>query len=178
MPSSVARFLDEGPPPLVFTLGSAVCGYAESFFEHSVRCAQLLNHRAVIIVGRHFRQADGSLPSQVMAARYAPFIELFPRAAAIVHHGGVGTTGLAMRAGRPMLVVPHAWDQPDNAHRVARLGIARTVRKGRYTPDRAAAELRHLLNNPEYSERASRVAEHLRRESGEKTACDALENVL
>ena len=73
------------------------------------------------------------------ACDYAPFSELFPRAAAIVHHGGIGTTGLAMRSGRPMLVMPCAWDQPDNAERVARLGIARIISRRHYTPARVAA---------------------------------------
>jgi rhamnosyltransferase subunit B len=178
LPSPMARFLDEGPPPLVFTLGSAVCGHSGSFFEHSVKCAQMLNRRAVIIVGRHRHDSLCSLPSGVIAAEYAPFAELFPRAAAIVHHGGVGTTGEAMRSGRPMLVVPCAWDQPDNARRVARLGIGRTLPKSRYTPERAAAELKCLLDNLTYSERACRVGERIRQESGVQAACDALENVL
>ncbi|MCH7688865.1 MAG: glycosyltransferase, partial [Planctomycetes bacterium] len=109
---------------------------------------------------------------------YAPFNELFPRAAAIVHHGGVGTTGLAMRSGRPMLVVPFAWDQSDNAERVNRLGIARTIPKRRYTPDRAVAALRRLLDDPAYSQRALKVGEQMRQEHGVSAACDALENLL
>lgn len=100
------------------------------------------------------------------------------RDAAIIHHGGVGTTGQAMRSGRPMLVVPHAWDQPDNAQRVVQLGIARALPKHRYTPGRAAAEVKQLLDNAMYSERASWVGEQVRRECGVNAACDALENVL
>jgi UDP:flavonoid glycosyltransferase YjiC (YdhE family) len=61
-----------------------------------------------------------------------------------------------------MLVVPHAWDQPDHAQRVVRLGIGRTLPKRRYTPERAAAELKYLLDNPSYLERAGRVAEQVR----------------
>jgi UDP:flavonoid glycosyltransferase YjiC (YdhE family) len=178
LPSPVARFLDEGPPPVVFTLGSAVCGHAGSFFENSVRCAKMLNRRALLVVGRPRLDSLGSLPSGVISAEYVPFAELFPRAAAIVHHGGIGTTGLAMRAGCPMLVVPHAWDQPDNALRVARLGIGRVLPKRSYQPERAAAELTCLLDNPTYSERACQIGEQIRRERGVQAACDALENVL
>ena len=82
-----------------------------------------------------------SLPEGIVAFDYAPFSELFPRAAAVVHAGGIGTTGLAMHAGRPMLVVPHAHDQPDNAHRLARLGIARVLWPRRYTPARVAVNV-------------------------------------
>ena len=178
LPPQLVRFLDEGPPPIVFTLGSAVSMNAGSFYNNSVACAKLMNQRAVLIVGKNNRNLLPSLPTEVMAVQYAPFAELFPRAAAVVHHGGVGTTGLAMRSGRPMLVVPQAWDQPDNGERVARLGIARTLSKGRYTPHRAVAELRRLLENPTYSQRAAEVAAQIRQENGVETACDALEALL
>jgi hypothetical protein len=62
---------------------------------------------------------------------YAPFSKLFPRACAIVHQGGSGTTGQAMRAGRPMLIVPYAHDQPDNALRARKLnGVSATKLAG------------------------------------------------
>jgi UDP:flavonoid glycosyltransferase YjiC (YdhE family) len=83
-----------------------------------------------------------------------------------------------MRSGRPMLVVPYAHDQPDNAGRVTRLGIARTIARHRYTPTRAAAELRELLDNPGYSKRASEVGERVRAEDAVRAACDALEALL
>ena len=112
------------------------------------------------------------------AVEYAPFSGLFPRAASVVHHGGVGTTGLAMRSGRPMLVVPFAHDQPDNAARLTRLGVARTLDPRRYTTARAAAELRLLLDDPAYAQRATEVAERVRPEDGVGAACDALEAML
>jgi UDP:flavonoid glycosyltransferase YjiC (YdhE family) len=83
-----------------------------------------------------------------------------------------------MRSGRPTLVVPHSHDQPDNAERLSRLGVARTVARHRYTPARAAAELRHLLDNPVYRQRASEVREQVRQEDGVRAACDALEGLL
>jgi UDP:flavonoid glycosyltransferase YjiC (YdhE family) len=77
-----------------------------------------------------------------------------------------------------MLVMPYAHDQPDNAERVARLGIARTIARDRYTPGRAAAELGHLLNKPVYGQRASEVGGQIQREDGVWNACDALERLL
>jgi rhamnosyltransferase subunit B len=97
---------------------------------------------------------------------------------AVVHPGGVGTTGLAMRSGRPMLVVPYSHDQPDNAERLTRLGFARTIASRRYTPAHAVAELRHLLDNPVYRQRASAVGEKVRQEEGVRTTCGALEALL
>jgi UDP:flavonoid glycosyltransferase YjiC (YdhE family) len=177
LPPALAQFLDDGPSPIVFTLGSAVAADAGSFFESSARAARLLGRRAVLIL-KDPRNRLPTLPDGVAAFDYAPFSELFPRAAAIVHHGGIGTTGLAMRSGRPMLVMPCAWDQPDNAERVARLGISRTIPRHRYTPARVAAELRHLLDDPAYGRRASEVGEQIRQEDGVRVACDALRGML
>jgi UDP:flavonoid glycosyltransferase YjiC (YdhE family) len=177
LPPELARFLDDGPAPIVFTLGTAVATDAGPFYETSARAARLLNRRAVLILNDP-RNRLPTLPEGVAAFEYAPFSELFPRAAAIVHHGGIGTTGLAMRSGRPMLVMPCAWDQPDNAERVARLGISRTISRHCYTPARVAAELRHLLHEPAYGRRASEVGEQIRQENGVRVACDALEGMF
>jgi UDP:flavonoid glycosyltransferase YjiC (YdhE family) len=178
MPPELVRFLDAGTPPLVFTLGSSAVVDAGRFYEHSVAAARLLGRRAVLLVGKNPRNQPASLPDGIVAFAYAPYSELFPRAAAIVHQGGIGTTAQAMRSGRPMLVMPYAHDQPDNAERVKRLRIARTIARHRYTPARAAAELRHLLDNPVYRQRASAVGEQVRQEDGVRSACDALERLL
>jgi UDP:flavonoid glycosyltransferase YjiC (YdhE family) len=178
------RFLNAGPPPIVFTLGSAVAINAGQFFEHSAAAAKLLGRRAILIckdahlVGPAARLLRSSRAADLVAFNYAPFSQLFPRAAAIVHHGGIGTTGQGMRAGRPMLIMPCAWDQPDNAARAARLGIARTIARRRYTPTCVAAELRRLLNAPAYSRSAAEIGEQVRQEDGVRVACDALENML
>jgi rhamnosyltransferase subunit B len=171
------EFLEAGPPPILFTLGTAVSADAGAFFEHSVAAVERLGRRAILAV-KEPRNRPVNLPPNIMAVDYAPFTQLFPRVAAIVHHGGIGTTGLAMRSGRPMLVVPHSWDQPDNADRVVRLGIARALWPRQYTPDRAAHELRTLLDTQSYSDRAAHVADAMRDEHGVATACDALEKTM
>ena len=174
----LARFLDAGPPPIVFTLGSSAVRDAGPFYEHSAAAARLLGRRAVLLVGKETGNRPARLPDGIVACDYAPFSELFPRAAAVVHQGGIGTTAQAMRSGRPMLVMPYAHDQPDNAERATRLGIARTISRRRYNAARAAEELRQLLGNPAYSKRASEVGEQIRREDGVGAACDALEALL
>src|ERR1700688_473054 len=117
--------------------------------------------RAVLLIGKETRNRPASLPDGIMAFDYAPYSELFPRAAAIVHQGGAGTTAQAMRAGRPMLVVPFAYDQPDNAARVERLGIARQVSRTKYTAQRVAAELRALLEDSRYAAKAEEVGRRI-----------------
>jgi len=178
MSTELHRFLDTGPPPLVFTLGSAAVLDAGQFYDHSAAAAKLLGRRAVLLVGKVTGNRPATLPEGVVAFDYAPFSELFPRAAAIVHQGGIGTTAQAMRSGRPMLVVPFAHDQPDNAARMTRLGIGRTISRQRFNPARAAVELQHLLDNPAYSQRAAAIGAEIRREDGVRAACDALEEIL
>jgi len=177
LPQKLVRFLDEGEPPLVFTLGTAVVADAGQFFHQSTAAAKLLGRRAILLV-KNPRALLPALPDGVVAFDYVPFSHLFPRAAAIVHHGGIGTTGYAMLSGRPSLVMPCAWDQPDNAERAARLGIARTIDRNRYDPQRVAAELRLLLEDPGYSQRAAEIATKVRQEDGVKAGCDALESLF
>ena len=174
----LGNFLDEGEPPVVFTLGSSAVHDAGLFYQHSAAAAKILGRRAVLLVGPDPRNRPASLPPGVAAFEYAPFSNLFPRAAAVVHQGGVGTTAEAMRSGRPMLVMPFAHDQPDNAARVARLGIARTLSRSRYNAARAASELRRLLGDLAFSARAEEVGRQVRAEDGVRVACDSLEAVL
>jgi UDP:flavonoid glycosyltransferase YjiC (YdhE family) len=172
LPPELSRFLDAGPPPIVFTLGTAVASDAGRFYQTSVEAAQSVGLRAVL-VGKGSRARFPASPAMI-ACDYAPYPELFPRSAVLVHHGGIGTTGLAMRSGRAMLVVPRAWDQPDNAARVVRLGIARVLPWRRYTASRVASESRQLLDDA-YVQRALAVRDRLRQEDGVRGACDALE---
>ena len=148
---------------------------AGRFYEFSAAAAERLGCRAVLVTGHDPRnQPVRPLPPRMIAIPAAPFSQLFPRASAIVHQGGIGTTAQAMRSGRPMLVVPYSHDQPDNAARVVRLGIARTVSRHRYAPARAAAGLSRLLNDPAYRERSAETGKRLRDENGVEAACDAI----
>jgi UDP:flavonoid glycosyltransferase YjiC (YdhE family) len=113
-----------------------------------------------------------------MAVDQAPHSLVMPRAAAVVQQCGIGTLGQALRAGRPVLAVPFAHDQPDNAWRATRLGVARTIPAGRYAARRAARELALLLDDPGYAARAHAVGERVRAEDGASAACDAIEAVL
>jgi UDP:flavonoid glycosyltransferase YjiC (YdhE family) len=179
LPPDLARFLAAGPPPLVFTLGTSAVHTAGAFFVESIEVARILKRRAVLMVGKEANNVlPQPLPETVLACPYAPFSQLFPRAAAIVHQGGVGTTGQAMRSGRPMLVVPFAHDQPDNADRVRRMGIARVVPRTRYQARHVAAELRLLIDMPRYAYRAAKVGEMVREEDGAMVAALALEDLL
>jgi UDP:flavonoid glycosyltransferase YjiC (YdhE family) len=179
LPHELQCFLDDGPAPVVFTLGTSAVGVAGGFYEESMRAAVATGVRAVLLVGRHAdNRPRGALPRGVIAVDWAPHSRLFPRGAAIVHQGGIGTTAQAMRAGKPMLIVPFAHDQPDNAYRTRRLGIARTLSLRAYRASRVARELRALLSDDAMRSAAARVGDRVRAEDGPAAASQAIETLL
>lgn len=154
---------------------------AGGFFAESLAAAELLGCRAVLLVGPDPRNRPvRSLPDRVFLAGYAPYSALLPRAAAVVHQGGIGTTAQTLRAGVPALVVPFAHDQPDNAARVRRLGVGRVLPRARYTAARTAKELAGLLDQKKtaYARCATELGALIRQENGAETAVDAIETLL
>jgi rhamnosyltransferase subunit B len=179
LPPELERFLAEGPPPLVFTLGSALVFDPGDFYRDSLTLATTLKRRAVFLVGQD--QGDvlpEPLPPGMIACGYAPHSLVFPHAEAVIHQGGVGTTAQALRSGAPQLIVPSAADQPDNAARVARLGVGRAVPRADYEPLRAARELTPLLRRGAYRARAQELARRISLEDGASAAADILESAL
>jgi rhamnosyltransferase subunit B len=175
LPPELEAFLAAGPPPVVFTLGTSAVGAAGRFYHESTAAAARLGVRAVLLTGGFERnRPDGELSRDVLLVDRAPHQLLFARASAIVHQGGIGTTGQALRSGRPMLVVPHGHDQLDNAYRVTKLGVARTLHPRRYRAERVARELEQLLRD-DYRPRAEAVAASVRSEGGAAAAAESLE---
>ncbi|HYL96712.1 MAG TPA: glycosyltransferase [Terriglobales bacterium] len=173
------NFLAAGPPPVVFTLGSAAVQAAGNFFVESAKAARLLRQRAVLLVGKDMPRPPAELfSSDIVEFDYAPFSQLFPRAAAIVHQGGIGTTAQVMRSGRPALAMPLSHDQFDNAVRAKRLGTTRTIGRNRYRAPRVAKELDQLLGDATYTRRAAEVACRIQAERGAGAACDLIESFL
>jgi UDP:flavonoid glycosyltransferase YjiC (YdhE family) len=171
--AGLERFLDAGPPPVVFTLGSSAVQIAGRFYEESVAAVKRLGCRAVLLVGANTVRSP--LPPGVAAFAYAPYSKILPRAACVVHQGGIGTCGQTLAAGRPMLVMPYAYDQPDNAARLQRLGVARVIGRKKYTASSAAAELDRLLTDGIYSKKAAEAAQRVASENAVRAACDAIE---
>lgn len=169
-------FLDAGEPPIVFTLGSAAVMNAGNFYQESLQAAKQLNRRAVLLIGNNPQLENRT--ADVLAVNYAPYSQIFPRACAIVHQGGIGTTAQALRAGRPTLVMPYSHDQPDNAARVEHLGTSRTIPRKQYSAVRVAKKLRELLENPNYAAKAAKIGRIIQAENGVGVACDAIEKQL
>jgi UDP:flavonoid glycosyltransferase YjiC (YdhE family) len=178
LPEKLVRFLAAGPAPVVFTLGSAAVLAAGDFYESSAQAALQIGVRAVLLIGQDQRnRPKGTLPETICVAEYAPYSALFERSRLVVHQGGVGTTAQCLRAGKPMLIMPYSHDQPDNARRMRRLGVARTIEREDYSPQRAARKLEAMLDDRELAQRSAEVAGMLKDEDGVRSACDALEEL-
>lgn len=177
MPDALADFLAAGSSPIVFTLGSAAVNIAGNFYAEGLAAARRCGRRAVLLVGPlgDLSVANGD---DAIALPYAPFSTLLPRAAAIVHQGGIGTTQQALRAGRPQLVVPHLGDQFDNAARVVRLGCGVTLSRRRYSSQHVAHALDLLLLDPEVRRTASRVGTIANRENGGTIAATMIAKLI
>lgn len=152
---ALQRFIDAGSPPVVVTPGSAMA-HGGAFIARALDAAAALGLR-VVVVTPYRAQLPATLPASVHHAAYAPFDLLAPQAAAFVHHGGIGTSATVLAAGKPQLVVPFAFDQPDNAARLRRLGVAATVLPD--APLRAWTDaLAGLLAEPAVAVACARVA--------------------
>lgn len=166
-------FLDAGEPPIAFTLGSLAVFAPGRFFDEARKIAVRLGRRAILI-----GEPEGA-PAQagILSRPYAPYSLVFPRCAAIVHQGGVGTTGQVMSAGKPHLVVPHMADQGDNGTRMVRLGVGRMLPASRFRADRAAKLLGELLADENVARR-TREVQAMTGHDGASRAAEALLTAL
>lgn len=190
MPAGLEEFLDAGEPPVVFTLGSAAALDARNFFEESAKAARILGRRAVLLYGvfnkmpkfdesGDWRAESGEkIKSKIAAFEYAPYSLVFPKAACVVHQGGIGTTAQVLRAGVPHLIMPYSHDQPDNAARCERIGVAETISRNNYSAEKAANILKKIFSDESYTSKAFEASRIVKAEHGTSIACDAIEEIL
>jgi len=176
LPADVEAFLEDGDPPIVFTLGTAAVYVPGDFYEVAAAACRRLGRRGLLLTGRRER-APRDLPPGVMAAGYAPFSLVLPRGAATVHHGGIGSTAQALRAGRPFVAVPHAHDQFNNAMRSRSLGVAEMIDRRRLTVGRLVDALTKVLDDPAVAERARQLGAAVQSDDGAVVAASAVEEV-
>jgi UDP:flavonoid glycosyltransferase YjiC (YdhE family) len=149
---------------------------AGDFWRAAIDATQALGRRAILLTGSP-PDSHGSLPAAIGAFDYLPYSAVFPWAEIVVHSGGIGTLAQALAAGRPQLVVPVAFDQPDNARRAVELGVARSVPFARAGARALARELRALLDAPDVATRARKIGEDIAREDGARVSAGALEGI-
>lgn len=166
----------EAKPPVVFTCGSAMT-HAEVFIRVAAEVQRLLSRRVLVLTDRPV-ELPPRLSGRVECRSYVPFQRLLPQAAAVVHHGGIGTTAAALAAGIPQVIVPLAFDQFDNAERCERLGIARKVSRQRFRPRRVVKAIRELLASQEVAERCRHWQAQVSSGEALVLACETVEDLL
>lgn len=176
-PAHLSTFLNTGTPPIVFTPGTGM-QHGREFLETAVAACQALGRRGLLLTP--FRdQVPARLPDSILHCDYAPLSRVLPRAAAILHHGGIGTAAQALAAGVPQLMIPRIFDQFDNAARLQNLGVAASVRSmhpanlGVIVPT-----LRRLLTTPEVAEACRIAAARIRAAKPLAAACEVFDDLL
>lgn len=173
----VRDFLKCGSPPVVFTLGSIIAHFEPSFYQAAAEAAQRLGRRAILLTGRN-AAVPQDLPESILAVNYAPLHSILPHACAVVHAGGIGTCAEALRAGLPSVVIPFSFDQPDNAARLRRLGVAEILPRHAITDRNLAAKLQRLLETPAATTAARQVASMIHPQEALNRALDKMENTV
>jgi rhamnosyltransferase subunit B len=172
LPNDVREFLDAGPPPVAVTFGTGMM-HARQLFADAVAACERLNLRGLLLT-RHAEQLPAHLPATIRQVSFAAFRSLFPRCAAVVHHGGIGTTSQALAAGTPQLILPFAFDQPDNGVRVQNLGAGAWLPPRRRNASRIADALASLTM-PAVRERCEEVAQRFAAVDGLTRAAEEVE---
>ncbi len=165
-PADLVRFLESGPPPVYVGFGSMMSRRAEQTTRITLDALKQSGQRGLIATGwGALSQSD--LPDEVFLIESVPHDWLFPRIAAVVHHGGAGTTGAGLRAGVPGIVVPFGGDQPFWARRVEALGVGPApIPRKRLTADRLARAMRIAATDDAMRKRADALGETIRAEDG------------
>ncbi|HEY7119538.1 MAG TPA: glycosyltransferase [Tepidisphaeraceae bacterium] len=176
MPPDVADFCQAGDPPLVFTPGSANI-HGHEFFQAAVDAARLLDRRALLLT-RFADQIPADLPPTVRHVPFAPFTQLLPRCAALVHHGGIGTTSAALAAGIPQLIMPLSHDQPDNAARVIALNAGDRLMPKHFRGTAVAKILSRLLESPDVKAACALAAQRCAARDALRETADRIESAI
>jgi rhamnosyltransferase subunit B len=161
---------------LVFTPGTQMT-HGAAFFDAACASAAELDEPTLMVASDRLVLPD-KLPSNVHHLAYAPFSWLFDRAAAVVHHGGIGTAGRALEAGLPQLIIPRGFDQFDNAHRVTRIGAGVSMDRREVDPTSLTSSIRQLLTDEHIHQRCGEIRTELANTDADEGTCKVVERLL
>jgi UDP:flavonoid glycosyltransferase YjiC (YdhE family) len=177
-PPALAAFLSAGAPPVYVGFGSMSNRDPQATTQTIIAALQAAGQRGVIHSGWAGLHTD-DLPPDIFLLDGAPHDWLFPRMAAVVHHGGAGTTAAALRAGVPSAVVAHIGDQGYWGRRIHELGAgAAPLRRHQLNADRLAATITTLTGRPALRQRAADLGAAIRAEDGVSRAVQAVDRLL
>lgn len=174
---SLMAFLTETPKPVYIGFGSMVDKEADQLTRLVVEALRLSKQRAVLLGG--WTDLGGSgLPNNILKVENVPHDWLFPRVAAVVHHGGAGTTAASLRAGKPTVVVPFFADQPFWGWRVQKLGVGpKPIPRLKLTAENLATAILQAVENGGIQDRATTLGERIRAEDGIGNAVRMIEDL-
>ena len=164
VPAEAGDFLSRGTPPVVFTFGTAF-RFGIKDFEQSVKALKMLDARGIFLTSEKKNIPEG-LPDTIRAFSFLPLGKILPSCSAIIHHGGIGTLGQALKAGIPQLIRPMAYDQFDNAYRITTRKLGNYILARQYTADRLYLKLRTLLGDKEIAANCRAAAGHIDPDKG------------
>ena len=178
-PADLARFLESGPPPVYIGFGSMATGEAEQLTEITLEALKQSGQRGLMLAGWGGLGQGETADHSVFVIDSAPHDWLFPRMAAVAHHGGSGTTGAGLRAGVPTLVIPHFADQPFWGWRVQKLGVGpKPIPRPQLGARKLAEAIREMATDTGMRDRAARLGEAIRAEDGIGQAIGVIQNLL
>ena len=172
IPPELETFLQAGDPPILFTFGTAM-HHIEDLLQECVKTCQQLGRRGMLLT-QFEEQVPSDLPETVRHFKFIPFSAVFPKTAAVVHHGGIGTLSQALVAEVPQMVVPFAFDQPSNGAILKDLGIADVLLPQEFKGETAAAKLKPLLEDPAVIEKCRALGKRMEGMDGLGGAADAV----
>jgi sterol 3beta-glucosyltransferase len=177
-PAELVAFLDAGEAPVCIGFGS-MTGRDPSAFARLLCDAVSRTGRRAILLSGWGGIGDAALPPNVLRLDAAPHAWLYPRTAAVVHHGGAGTTAAALRAGVPMVVVPHLGDQPYWGQRMHALGVApKPINRPKLTAENLAGAIGEAVSDAATRNRAAELGAKIRAEDGIAEAVRVIERYL
>lgn len=177
-PAPLAAFLATYPEPVYLGFGSMVAKDPAATLRIMLDALQQSEQAGIIYSGWAGLQAE-ELPANVLLIKGAPHSWLFPRMAAVVHHGGAGTTAAAFRAGVPATVVPHMADQPYWGRRVHELGVgAKPIPRHALSAAHLAAAITDMVSSPTMRANAAALGAQIRQETGVANAVRAVNEIL
>ena len=177
-PTDLVDFLASGPPPVYIGFGSMNSRKPQEMTEIVLKALAHSRQRGILLTGwGGLSKAD--LPDDVFKIEAVPHDWLFPQVAAVVHHGGSGTTGAGLRAGIPTVIIPFFGDQPFWGHRVYELGVGpRPIPRKRISVERLADAISTAVSDASMRTRAVALGEYIRTEDGVARAVEILEQYL
>jgi rhamnosyltransferase subunit B len=175
VPPEAERFLRQGEPPIVFTFGTAFY-FGKNIFQESIRALEIIGARGIFLTPKRDDLPD-TLPPNIMACSFLPLGKVLSSCRAIVHHGGVGTLGQALKAGVPQLIRPLAYDQFDNAYRVTIKKLGSYILARQYTAERLSRKLSGMLADTEIINNCKEVSRHIDSETALDRLADRIEEI-